>query len=57
MSLQPQERDYRLTLQAQVTDEAADPISGAASLIAYRADLVLGSTLAATLNPLTSHCR
>lgn len=42
VSLQPQERDYRLTLQAQVTDEAADPISGAASLIAYRADLVLG---------------
>lgn len=40
--LQPQDRDYRLTLQAQVTDEASDAINGSASMIAYRAGMVLG---------------
>lgn len=40
--LQPQDEDYRLTLQAQVSDESDEQIAGSASLIAYRADLVLG---------------
>lgn len=42
VELQPQDNDYRLTLQAQVSDESDEQISGSASLIAYRADLVLG---------------
>lgn len=42
VDLQPQDADYRLTLQAQVSDESDEQISGSASLVAYRADLVLG---------------
>jgi uncharacterized protein YfaS (alpha-2-macroglobulin family) len=34
--------DYRLTLQASVSDESNHEVSGNASVIAYRADLVLG---------------
>lgn len=44
VQLQQQDMDYRLSLQAQVSDEASEGISGSAQLIAYRADMVLGVT-------------
>ncbi len=42
VQLQRQDRDYRLTLQARVSDESEANISGSASMVAYRANLVLG---------------
>lgn len=42
VTLQPQDSDYRLTLEASVTDESGRAVTAQASMIAYRADLVLG---------------
>lgn len=42
LPLERQEEDYRLSLQASVTDEAQREQQGSASLVAYRAGIVLG---------------
>ena len=52
VDLQAQDNDYRLTLQASVSDESEASISGSASLIAYRANLVLGVSAERYAHPL-----
>lgn len=52
VTLTRRDEDYRLTLQASVSDESGRQQTAGASMIAYRADLVLGVSTASYASPL-----